>query len=312
MESSFAGICGISAAELTGIFKTDMEALAEASGKTYEETVAEMHKRYNGYHFSENSEGIFNPFSVLNTLVKLRFEYYWFRTGTPTFLVKALRDMEFDLSRLNDGISISLPALSDYRAGTPNLIPLLYQSGYLTIQDYDSRTDRYVLGFPNGEVRHGFIYELALLYTPRLCDSQRFDVYNFVKDLEAGDADAFMNRLGAFITGIPYELHYEAEKYYQNIFYILFKLIGSMVQTEVRGAVGRADMVVTTESAVFVFEFKLAKEDGKEAELLEAAFKQIDDKGYLIPYTVGNRRVVKIGAVFNAEKRVLAAWRAEG
>jgi hypothetical protein len=186
MEDTFSGVCGISADELTGTFKPDLEALAEKTGKSYEETVTEMHRRYNGYHFSkphevgqpqgagqsrevgQRGEGMFNPFSVLNTLVKLDFDYYWFKTGTPTFLVKTMRDMEFDFYQFTDGISVQLQSINDYRAGSPNLIPLLYQSGYLTIKDYNPQMDLYTLGFPNEEVRQGFLYELALVYSPAL------------------------------------------------------------------------------------------------------------------------------------------------
>jgi hypothetical protein len=168
MEDAFSGVCGISADELTGTFKPDLEALAEKTGKSYDETVAEMHKRYNGYHFSKRSEGAFNPFSVLNTLVKLDFDYYWFKTGTPTFLVKTMQNMEFDFYQFTDGISVQLQSINDYRVGSPNLIPLLYQSGYLTIKGYNSQSDLYTLGFPNEEVRYGFLYELALVYSPAL------------------------------------------------------------------------------------------------------------------------------------------------
>jgi hypothetical protein len=310
MEDAYSGICGISAEELTGTFKPDLEALAEKSGKSYEETVTEMHKRYNGYHFSENSEGMFNPFSVLNTLVKFKLEYYWFKTGTPTFLVKALKDMEFDFYQFSDGIPVQLQAITDYRAGAPNLIPLLYQSGYLTIVNYDPRMDLYTLGFPNDEVRYGFLYELALVYSPGLYDKQGFLIHNFVNDLQTGNLDGFMNRLRAFIADIPYDLRYDTEKYYQNIFYLFVKLMGALTQAEVRSSAGRADMVVTTDSTVFVFEFKLAKDAGREDDLLQAALNQIDAQGYLVPYSAGTRKLVKVAAVFNSETRTLGAWQA--
>jgi hypothetical protein len=309
MEDAYAGVCGISAEELTGTFGPDIETLAEKNGKTYDEALAEMHKRYNGYHFSPGSEGIFNPFSVLNTLVKRRFEYYWFKTGTPTFLVKTLKETGFDLHWFSEGISISAQFINDYRAGSKNLTPLLYQSGYLTIKDYDPESECYTLGFPNQEVRYGFLRELSLLYTPSLYESQDFDILGFQEDLCRGDAEAFMNRMKAFIASIPYDLKYDAEKYYQNIFYLLFKLLGARVEAELRSARGRADAVVTTADRVFVFEFKLARETGKETELVESALNQIDSQGYLIPYSAGKRKLVKVGAAFNAETRSLAAWR---
>ncbi|GHV32990.1 ATPase AAA [Spirochaetia bacterium] len=214
METAYSSICGISAEELTGNFKPELEALAQCKCLTYEQIVAEMQKRYNGYHFSENSESVFNPFSVLNTLAAQKLDYYWFKTGTPTFLVTTLKNNDFDLRQFSQGIPVFAKSINDYRAGSGNLTPLLYQSGYLTIKDYDPQFNRYTLGFPNEEVEYGFLEELAPLYAPKLQDSQGFFIDNFVKDLQAGNVEAFMNRFKAFIANIPYDLKYETEKYF--------------------------------------------------------------------------------------------------
>jgi hypothetical protein len=303
MLSAYSGICGISTAELTGALKPDLEALAQKKGMTYEQTAAEMQKRYNGYHFAKDSEGMFNPFSVLNTLANQDFAYYWFKTGTPTFLVTSLKRIAFDLRQLSEGISIPANSIDDYRAGGNNLTPLMYQSGYLTIKDYDPRLDEYTLEFPNEEVAYGFLNELLPLYAPLPPDEQGFSVSKFFKDLLEGNVDVFMNRLKAFISNIPYDLKYDAEKYYQNIFYMVFTLMGQFTQAEVRSAAGRADMVVHFPETVYVFEFKLAGNG-----TVEEALRQIDEKGYLIPYTAGSRRLVRIGAEFDTAKQTLGHW----
>ncbi|MDR0877998.1 MAG: ATP-binding protein [Treponema sp.] len=308
MDTAYAGVCGISASELTGAFKPELELLSEKINMTYEQTVEEMQKRYNGYHFAENSEGIFNPFSVLNTFANGKLQFYWFQTGTPTFLVETLKKNDFDLRELSEGISIPAVSINDYRAGGSNITPLLYQTGYLTIKSYDPELNWYTLGFPNEEVEYGFLNELLPLYAPQKPYDQDFFIGNFFKDLRDGNIDAFMNRLKAFIANIPYDLKYETEKYFQNIFYLVFTLMGQYTRAEVRSAKGRADMVVGAKDTVYVFEFKIA--EGDLDTLVEAALRQIDDKGYLIPYTAGGKKLVKIGAVFNTADRTLGKWKA--
>jgi hypothetical protein len=306
MENAYGGICGFSASELEETFAPELEALGRERKMSREEVLAEMRKRYNGYRFSKEGEKQYNPFSVLNTLAKQDFDYYWFKTGTPTFLVDALKSSGFDLRGFDEGISISAQSIDDYRARNIDLTPLLYQSGYLTIKDYDQELNEYILGFPNGEVEYGFLNELLPLYVPRPADSQGFLISNFFKDLRSGDADSFMNRLKAFIANIPYDLKIDTEKYYQNVFYLIFTLMGQYTQAEVRSMKGRADMLVFTKDTVFVFEFKLAEEDSRN--LAEAAIKQIDSKGYLLPYRAGGKKIVKIGAVFNLVSRGLGNW----
>jgi hypothetical protein len=303
MEEYYAGICGISEAELVANFEPELYALAEKNKKTYDEALREMQKKYNGYHFSHTSEGVYNPFSVLNTFASRDFAYYWFRTGTPTFLVAALKKTDFDLRKLTEGITIPAEAISDYRTENPDPTPILYQSGYLTIKGYDTTTRLYTLGFPNEEVEFGFLGALFPLYAPQISENQVSFVAQFFKDLAAGDVEAFMTRLRAFIAGIPYDLHDRTERNYQMIFYLVFSLLGQFTQTEVKSAAGRADMVVTTGDAVYVFEFKLA-----ESGSAEDALEQIDAKGYLIPFSASGKKLVKIGVEFDSEKRTVGRW----
>jgi hypothetical protein len=332
MENAYAGICGISAKELTDNFEPELNALAERTGMTYDEAVAEMKKRYDGYHFCEDGEGMFNPFSVLNTLAKRKFFYYWFKTGTPTFLVEQMKKGNFDPMRFAeaDGLKISVEAIDDYRVGSNNSIPLLYQSGYLTISGYDKELDEYILAFPNEEVKYGFLKELLPAYTYSLPDGT-FSVNEFLKDLRAGNVDGFMTRMRSFFAAIPYELNDQAvnsdrpkagefshgtfrpfaqdangdrsatERHYQLVFFLVFTLLGQYARAEVHGSRGRADAVVETTDAVYVFEFKL---NGTAEE----ALKQIDGKDYAVPYEAGNRRVVKIGAEFDKGTRNMERW----
>jgi hypothetical protein len=308
MVEEYAGLCGISVQELIENFEPELKALAEKNSMTFDAVIKEMQKLYNGYHFCENGEGMFNPFSVLNTLANKKMDYYWFETGTPTFLIQQLHDLHFDLQEFAKGVSVSTQALTNYRADSGNIVPILYQSGYLTIKSFDKETKLYTLCFPNEEVKYGFLENLMAYYLPKTQDNQGFFIGNFFADLRDGNVDAFMNRLKAFIGAIPYSVKEESEKYYQGLFYVIFTLLGQLVQVEIQSAQGRADAVVITKDTVFVFEFKLSK-NGSDSKALDA-LRQIDDKGYLIPYTAAGRKLVKIGAVFNAAKRTLGEWKA--
>jgi hypothetical protein len=270
---------------------------------TYEATLAELKKRYDGYHFSENAEGIYNPFSLLNTFGAGTFRNYWFATGTPTFLVKMLQKKDFDIKILESEVKIPADSIADYRTEHEDPVPLLYQSGYLTIKDYDALFNEYTLGLPNEEVKYGFFNELLPAYMPKKNIQGEFYAASFVRDLLAGNVDGFMNRLQAFFAGIPYELNNKEEKHYQTVFYLLFKLMGQFVEVEQRSAIGRADAVVTTSDSVFVFEFKLT-----ENATAEEALRQIDDKNYLIPFTAGNKKLVKVGVEFSREERGINRW----
>jgi hypothetical protein len=303
MDKQYATICGISESELEHTFKPELLALANEIGETYEDTLVEMKKRYDGYHFSNESEGMYNPFSVLNTLSKRYFADYWFKTGTPTFLVNLLKKENFDIRNLDGDITIPARSINDYRVDGNNPVPILYQSGYLTIKGYKKQFDAYILGFPNEEVEYGFLNELLPAYVPYSEVLSDFFAGKFVEDLQEGKVDSFMTRLRAFFAGIPYELNDKTERYYQTVFYLVFKLMGQFVEAEQRSAAGRADAIVITADTVYVFEFKLSGNASAEE-----ALKQIDDKGYLIPFTAGSRKLVKIGAEFNAADRTLSRW----
>jgi hypothetical protein len=242
---------------------------------------------------------------VLNTFDNKKIQYYWFATGTPTFLFKELERTRFDITRFNNNIEISEPAINDYQPGDMTPAPLLYQSGYVTITGYDKESHSYNLGFPNEEVKYGFLNNLYKYLFQAKGGANDLNVWTFMKALRAGGVDTFLTQLKAFFASIPYDLYFEkGEKYYHTIFYLVFTLLGQFAESEVRSARGRADAVVKMKDRVYVFEFKLDK--GGSAE---DALKQIDDKGYLIPYSAGNRKLVKAGVVFDTDTRTLGDWR---
>ncbi|MDR2691419.1 MAG: ATP-binding protein [Dysgonamonadaceae bacterium] len=296
LEQDYASLCGITKDELLRFFTPELKRMAEKQNMTFEEVIHRMSRRYDGYHFSPQSEGMYNPFSVLNALNFGNFDDYWFRTGTPTFLVSLLQESNFDLRQIVDGITLDSSDFSEYGADADNPIPLIYQSGYLTIKDYDRETGLYTLGFPNAEVRYGFLKFLLPHYSAVKSNETSLHIAKFYRELEAGRTEDFMERLKVFFAKIPYELSNDNERHYQAIFYVVFTLIGQYVDAEVRSAQGRADAVVKTKNYIYVFEFKL---DGNA----EDAIKQIDDKGYLIPYQLDGRKIIKVGVDFSKEKR---------
>ena len=301
MKPQYATICGITMQELTHTFAPEIQQLAEHNGLTQEEALQKMKISYDGYHFCEFAEGVFNPFSVLNLFDGYKFSNYWFQTGTPTFLVELLKKSEYDLRTLIDGVEASASSFTEYRIDANNPIPLIYQSGYLTIKDYSSRFGNYLLEFPNDEVRYGFIDFLIPYYTSVVDDERGFYIGKFILELENGDYDSFLTLLQAFFADFPYELNDKSERHYQVVFYFVFKLMGQFTDVEIRSARGRADAVVKTPAYIYIFEFKL---NGTAEEALQ----QIDDKGYLIPYQADGRKLIKIGVEFSATERNISRW----
>ena len=301
MDARYATICGITDKELRRDFQPELEALAANEGLSYEEVCQKMKRMYDGYHFRHNMEGLYNPFSVLNALDSVEFGSYWFSTGTPTFLVQLLKETDYDLRNL-EGIELPVNQFADYRADADYPIPVIYQSGYLTIKGYDKEFQSYTLRFPNEEVKYGFLNFLVPYYTGVSSNENLFNIRHFVNELRSGDANAFLARLRAFFAGIPYELNDKTERHYQAIFYLVFRLLGQYMEVEERSAKGRADAVVKTKDYVYVFEFKL---DGN----VDEALKQIDEKGYLLPYSVDERKLLKIGVSFDSAERNIGEWK---
>ena len=300
LSNRFANICGITENELYRDLEEDIRLLAEANGMNETEARQTLKEWYDGYHFAENTEDIYNPFSLLNTLAEMKFGSYWFETGTPTFLVELLQRSKYDLHRLAEEMATA-DSLGGIDTMETNPVPILYQSGYLTIKGFDSRFRTYTLGFPNLEVEEGFIRFLLPFYSNTSKSDSAFEIVHFVHEVESGNTDAFMRRLQSFFADTPYELARDLERHYQNVLFIVFKLLGFYTQAEYRTSNGRIDMVVKTDRYIYVMEFKL---NGTAEE----AIRQINEKGYAVPFASDSRTLYKIGVNFSNEIRGIERW----
>jgi hypothetical protein len=299
-ESAFAAVCGLTEDELVATFRPELERLAEVQNLSFEKSLAEVRRMYDGYRFHPSGPDVYNPFSTLNLLRTGEFRDYWFQTGTPTFLVELLKKTDADLREI-DGIEIMASDFSDYRLDADTPLPVIYQSGYLTIKGYDPTSGLYTLRYPNAEVKNGFLNVLLPNFTGAEKGRGGFHIAKFSRELRDGDVEAFLTRLRCFFEKIPYDLNDQSERHYQVVFYLVFTLLGQFLQAELKSAKGRADAVVWTPTHVFVFEFKL---NGTAEE----ALAQIDEKGYAVPWEADGRTVVKVGVEFDKETRNLGRW----
>ena len=336
MDDEYASICGITEDEMKTQMKPEIEDFAESLGKTFDQACAILKREYDGYHFSQRSPDIYNPFSLLNALSKKDLGSYWFGTGTPTFLAEQMKKFDIEPETIDEGFDAteSVFNIPTETAVTP--VAVLYQSGYLTIKGFRPRGRVYKLAIPNEEVREGLLKCLLPFYAAG--NEQKNDTFllRFTDAIYQGDIENAMVLLRAFFSSIPYDAEQQNENHYKTIFYLIFKLsLPFVTNTEVRSAAGRADAVVETDDAVYVFEFKL---DGSADE----ALKQIDDNsiqtecrdekfifrhdrgavadakgvnGYLLPYSAtltedgSPKKLIKIGANFDKEKRTLGEWK---
>ncbi len=301
MDSRYIDICGITEAEIHKYFEESLHSLAESEGIGYEGVCEKLRLMYDGYHFRNGCVGIYNPFSLLNTLNKLEFGDYWFETGTPSFLVHLLKEADYDLNNLQKE-QVSADVLNSIDSMSRNPIPVIYQSGYLTIKGYDERFKIYKLGFPNKEVEDGFIKYLTPMYTPIENNKTEFFVASFVDDVESGNPEGFMERLQSLFADTDYEITGKLEKYFQNSMYLVFKLLGFYAEVERRTSRGRIDIVIQTADYVYVMELKL---DGTADD----ALRQIDERGYADPFMSGNRHLYKIGVNFSSATRGIEEWK---
>ena len=303
LDREYSGICGISQNELTSYFGQEIDELAQAEGIGAEECLEQLRKMYDGYHFSHNSDGVYNPFSLLNAFSKKELRMYWFSTGTPTFLIDKLKESNFDAKQFSgDDFYEYETSLTDYRIESRNPVPLFYQTGYLTIKGFDKEFRSYALGYPNEEVKYGFLNSLAPYYLCAENETNPLDLRSFIKDIRYGNTDGLRDRFTALFARLPYPTDEKiVEQNFQNVIYIVFMLLGQFVHTELHYSKGRADCVVETDGYVYIFEFKRDKS-------AEEALAQIEDMGYAKAYAADTRKVIKIGANFNSKERTLDGW----
>ena len=302
MEARYADICGITEQELKSNFGESVRMLAEMNGLSEEECYKKLASMYDGYHFHYRTPGIYNPFSLLNTFNANEFRMYWFETGTPTFLVRYLKQGNYNLDNIakND---VSVETLTGANYVSPAPITLMYQAGYLTIKDYDQRFNTYNLDYPNEEVKSGFLNSLSHLYAPALAGGE-LSVYQFIRDIEKGDTKSFMERLTAFFAGNSYEIQGDLELYFQNVMSIMLKMMGLYVKTEYQTSNGRIDILFDTDKYVYIIELK-------RDQSADIALKQIEEKGYDKPFLASGKQIIKLGINFSSETKTIDGW-AEG
>lgn len=295
LDADYYDICGITEEELHSQFVPEISQMAAENKISEKECMAMLKQKYDGYHFGEYTPGIYNPFSILNAFYKRKFGSYWFETGTPSYLAYLLQKHDWDLEAMSRERATA-DILNSIDTESSNPIPVIYQSGYLTIKDYDAEFGEYLLGFPNSEVEEGFTKYLMPCYIYPKDKKSPFLVSNFVKDVESGDTEQFIKRLRSLFADTPYELVQNFENHYRNVIWLLFKLMGFYTQAEYHTSEGRIDLVVKTPKFCYVLEFKL---DGTAEE----ALKQIQAKNYTLPFEIENQQIVRIGINFDKETR---------
>ena len=307
MLPRYSTICGITEDELKTVFVEDIKELAQKQECTVEEMLTVLKDNYDGYHFAEDMVDIYNPFSILSAFSQQKIQPYWFASGTPTFLIEQLRHFGTDITAIDD-IHTDASSFDRPTEALNDPFALLYQSGYLTIKDYDRFTDSYVLGIPNKEVRVGLMDNMLPVLTEKGSTENSAMILKMYSAFAKKNMDAFFEILQAYFAGVPYleasEDLRRKECFYETIIYVVFSMMNRYVQTEVKTARGRVDVVMHTSDSVYVMELKV---DGS----VEEALKQIDDRQYLLQYSVDDKKLIKIGISFSSQTRTIEDWKIE-
>ena len=306
MNRRYESLCGITKEELLTVFDSSIRELADDSGMSYEETVERLKKKYDGYHFGRKMIDIFNPFSILNCFNTLELRNFWFASGTPTYLVRLLAHSNENINELV-GKYYDASQFIDYKADVEQPLPMIYQSGYLTIKDCNIEDNTYLLDFPNEEVRNGFIDTVASRYFANITQNTSW-VLDVTDCLRKGDTAKFEKLMTALLSSVTYRFQrkqdqMECERYFQYTFYLIVKMLGFYnAVAEKETSEGRIDCVVECPDYVYIIEFKL---NGSA----EAALNQIDEKGYAKPYAADSRKVIVLGINFSSEKGTIDGFR---
>jgi len=305
MLAEYDGLCGITKEELLTQCRLDIQALADELDANFDDAVTKLTDNYDGYHFSEGKKGVmtdvFNPFSLINSFSAKKIGLYWYSTGTPLFLFAEMRKYKTELQNIdNQTVNENDFNVSPETAVTA--LPMLYQSGYLTIKDYNSITNLYVLGFPNKEVKSGFLQA----FLPEVSNIPGGDgnrmLVRVVQALYADDIDTALTEIKAYIAAIPYYYENKREPAFQTIMYLILTLLGQNMRVEVPFAVGRTDAILETTNTIYIIEYKVDQS-------ADAALKQIDERHYADPYLTDPRRKLKVGINFTTESRTIESWK---
>ena len=301
MDKRYAEICGITEQEIRDNLDAEVGLLAQATGISKNECYAKLKLNYDGYHFEANTTGMYNPFSLLRTLDSQAFKDYWFETGTPTILVNALKQSNYSLENLTHE-EVTADLLGSIDSIKSNPLPIIYQSGYLTVKSYDERFEIYRLGFPNKEVERGFTRFLIPYYTSLSETKSGAFISRFVNEVESGKPEQFMQRLDDLFANGDYQIAGDAELYFQNAVWVIFKMVGLYTEVEHHTANGRIDLLIKTADYIYILEFKLDKS-------ADEALRQIDEKEYAKPFEHDGRRIFKIGVNFSSKTRRIEEWK---
>ena len=303
MESDYEAICGITEHEMLTQLRPGIEQLAQRMDITMDECVAQLKEYYDGYHFSEELTDIYNPFSLLSALASRRLGLNWFGTATPSWLIDVMRHYNLDLTEMDD-IQTDQSRFDQPTQQIVDVVPVLYQSGYLTIKDYDRHSDTYTLGIPNKEVRVGLGKSLTHYSSENAANRKDFLRRAYFNFIDRGDLDGFMARLTDFLHSIPYDATVASEKHYQSVLYAVLASFGADVMAEDRTSDGRADIVLRLPQDIFVIELKYGK-------TVDAAMEQLHRKDYAAKWRGDSRRIRLLGMNINADTRTIDAWRCE-
>ncbi len=303
LDEDYSSLCGITDDEIKTYFRPEIEALSHRQDISEEDCLDMLKRQYDGYHFHHNGAGVYNPYSLLTSFSTKEFGSYWFETGTPTYLINKVKNSSFDLRKFTDHTIYANEAiLKDYTGDSLDLVPLLYQTGYLTITEYDKQKKRYTLCFPNDEVKYGFLESLMPSYVPKATTGSGLDIFTLDDYVENGELNKIKDVLIALFANITYTVKEDPfEHYFQSVIYLVFTLLGKLTLCEMHTYTGRIDCKVETKDYIYLFEFK---RDVTAAE----ALKQIDDKAYAVPFSADSRKLYKIGVAFDSESRMLTGW----
>ena len=310
---NYAAICGFTEQELTDNLMPEIERLAKAQKSTVAKTRATLKKKYDGYCFSKRGERVYNPFSLIRVLANSEYDYYWFESATPEYVVKSLMHNVYPIPDLNDEVEIDSDSMQNFRYGGTDSIPLLFQSGYLTIKKHLPKLGHFILGFPNEEVRQGFLKNLLPYYTAVDDSLISKSIGNINRALLSGDIATVIEWVKKVLAGIHYgnipsgeEGQPLREYYYQSVLYALFYVLEMQVQVEVICATGRVDMVITTRKRVYLFEFKVMTSGTPQD-----AIAQLKESGYLAKFGKTKRSIHLVGISFDEKTRNVGAWEEE-
>ena len=309
MNKDFSSLCGISETELELYFEPEIEALSKDHDMSISRIKEKLAQMYDGYHFSYKTEGVYNPFCLLKCFREKSFGSYWFESGTPSFLVKTLQNQPMELTNLVNGRLATEDQFKNYDLDSKNMLPVIYQSGYLTIKDFEEDTNLYTLDFPNKEIENGFLNVLLKKFITVPYDDIGLEINNLRIALRNKNVDQALSIIKSAIADLPTIVKKDmCENYYESVTHLMFRMTGYNVVSELQNVAGRSDVIVTVKDSVFIFELKMDKGQNFE-KVAETALIQIDANGYSERFAVGGKQMFKVGVVFSSGGKGIVGWK---